>query len=108
MQQAKVIIEANTGTNPLLAIVLAIAIAAAMVTVTTLNFLNSGAYTTVKQIQIGIQTTDAVNQSDLDIISPINAADIDKYVTTLEQRLNTSDNYEDFGPEAVSDTALGL
>jgi hypothetical protein len=100
--------QPNTGINPFLVIMAAIALATAMVVITTVNFLHSGAYNTVKQIQIGVQTTEGINQSDLDVTSPINALDINEYAADLEQRLNTLDNYEDFGPEAVSDASLGL
>ena len=38
----------------------------------------------------------------------INAQDIDNYSLSIYQRLKAIDDYTDFGPEAVSDSALGL
>lgn len=100
--------KTEEGLNPFIAILGTMIITVVMVTVTTIVFLRSGAYATVKQIQLGIQATELVDQGDLDITSPINAADIDEYATSLSQRLNAIDNDKDFGPEAVSDAALGL
>jgi nitrogen fixation/metabolism regulation signal transduction histidine kinase len=100
--------ETIKGVNPIAAIAIAIAIAFVMVLVTTFIFLRSSAYATVKQIQIGIQATEAMDQGDLDITSPINAVDIDQYATSINQHLDMIDDYADFGPEAVSDAQLGL
>jgi hypothetical protein len=100
--------EAVKGFNPIIAIAIAITIAFFMVLATTITFLRSSAYTTVKQIQIGIQATESMNQGNLDITSPINAIDIDQYATGINQRLDMMDDYADFGPEAVADAQLGL
>jgi hypothetical protein len=100
--------EIVKGLNPTVAIALAIVIASAMVLGTTLSFLHSGAYTTVKQIQLGIETTESMDQGGLDITSPINAIDIDDYANSIDQRIKLIDDYADFGPEAVSDAQLGL
>jgi hypothetical protein len=100
--------EAVKGLNPTVAIALAIFIAFVMVLGTTLSFLRSGAYTTVKQIRLGIETTESMDQDGLDITSPINAIDIDDYANSIDQRIKLIDDYADFGPEAVSDAKLGL
>jgi cell division protein FtsL len=100
--------EVIKGVNPTIAITIAIAVAFVMVLATTIIFLRSSAYTTVKQIQIGIRATEAMNQGNLDITSPINAIDIDQYTDSINQRLNMIDDYADFGPEAVSNAQLGL
>ena len=90
----------------LLAIVILIALI--VVFITTVNFLKSNAYNTVKQIQLGIETTESIDGTDLDITSPINAIDIDDYYNSLSKRLQMVDDYADFGPESVSDQTLGL
>jgi hypothetical protein len=101
--------DSDKSVNPIAAIGIAIVLAGIMVMITTVNFLRSGAYTTVKQIQIGIKAVDSVNQSDeLDITSPINAIDIDEYASGINQRLDLINDYADFGPEAISDSSLGL
>ncbi len=100
--------EAIKGLNPTVAIALAILIASAMVLGTTLGFLRSDAYTTVKQIQLGIETTESMDRTGLDITSPINAIDIDDYANSIDQRIKLIDDYADFGPQAVSDAQLGL
>ena len=99
----------KTGLNPTVAIFLAIAISLIMVATTTATFLRSSAYTTVKQIQIGISATESIDSADgIDITSPINAVDIDEYVQDVKQRLSLLNDSADFGPEDVSDSALGL
>lgn len=98
----------NLGTNPLIAIGIAIFIAFIMVTATTVIFLHSDAYTTVKQIKIGNEAVKSLDKTLLDTDSPINAQDIDNYSLSIYQRLKAIDDYTDFGPEAVSDSALGL
>lgn len=100
--------EKIEGTNPVLAISMAVAIAALMVIATTYNFLHSGAYTTVKQIQIGTRVVHSIDQGDIDTTSPIKAADIDQYVLSIKERIKALDDTTDFGPAAVSDSALGL
>lgn len=100
--------EVIKGFNPTVAIAVAVAAAFVMVLVTTIIFLRSGAYATVKQIQIGIRATESMDQGNLDITSPINAIDIDQYADGISQRLNMIDDYADFGPEAVSNAQLGL
>lgn len=94
--------------NPLLAMTGVLIITGVMVAITTVVFLHSSAHTTVKQIQLGIEASNLIEQDDIDITSPINATDIDEYHTSINQRLNAIDDQEDFGPEAVSDKALGL
>ena len=100
--------EKTEGANPVLAIGIAIAVAALMVSATTFNFLHSGAYTTVKQIQIGTRVVHAIEQGDIDTISPIKAADIDQYALSIKERMKALDDNNDFGSAAVSDSALGL
>jgi hypothetical protein len=98
----------KSGLNVSAAVFIAIAIACVMVAVTTVIFLRSSAYTTVKQIQIGIKTTESLEHGDLDVTSPINAINIDDYASAINQRLKSVNDANDFGPETISDTALGL
>jgi hypothetical protein len=110
MPEDKTLPEKITGTSPILAIGLAVAVAAVMVTVTTIIFLNSSAYTTVKQIQTGsvvISSLD-LDRDGIDTITPIKAADIDAYAKNIKQRLQSLDDSGDFGPAPVSDSSLGL
>lgn len=96
------------GVNPLLAIGTAIVIALSMVIFTTVNFLHSGAYMTVKQIQIGIKAEHILADEDLDTDSPINASDLDVYANSMHQKIKILDDTADFGPGAVSDQSLDL
>jgi hypothetical protein len=98
----------NKGTNPLIFIGLAIAVAVVMVISTTTSFFRSGAYMTVKQIQIGTQSTISLNDESIDMLSPIKDSDIDVYASNISQRLKLLDDKADFGSEAVSDTSLKL
>lgn len=100
--------EKIEGTNPVLAIGIAIVIAALMVAATTYDFLHSGAYATVKQIQIGTRVVHSIDRGDIDTVSPIKAADIDQYALSIKERIEALDDNTDFGPAAVSDSALGL
>lgn len=99
---------AEHGTNPISAIALAIGLALAMVAVTFTIFINSGAYTTVKQIQVGTNFARSNKMDGYDSTSPIKATDIAKYQQDLNNRLNTYDDKNDFGPADISDSALGL
>lgn len=100
--------HALEGMNPITAIAGAIGVAAVMVLVTFLVFINSGAYTTVKQIQIGTKVVQSLISSDFDSKSPIKADDITQYQKSISQRLTTLDDGNDFTASDLSDTALGL
>jgi hypothetical protein len=95
------------GMNPVTAIIGAIVIAAAMVVVTFTVFVNSTAYATVKQIQIGTKIVQTLS-SDIDTKSPIKADDITQYQKSVEQRTATMDDASDFANADLSDQALGL
>ena len=89
-------------------LLLAVAVALSMVVITTVIFLRSGAYTTVKQIQIGSSLIDSKEFSDVKDTSPIKADDIDFYSKNINTKIDTIDDNADFGPENVSDKYLGL
>jgi hypothetical protein len=95
------------GMNPVTAIVGAIVIAAAMVLVTFVIFINSTAYATVKQIQIGTKIVQSLS-SDIDSKSPIKSDDITQYQKSIEQRMATIDDTNDFNASDLSDQSLGL
>ena len=95
------------GLNPVTAIVGAVVVAASMVLVTFLIFINSTAYATVKQIQIGTKIVQTLN-SDIDTKSPIKADDIVQFQKSIEQRTSTMDDSSDFNNSELSDQALGL
>lgn len=100
--------EKYIGANPLLAIGMAVGVAVLMITATTISFIRSDAYDTVKQIKTGSKMVQLINRDGLDILSPIKAADIDIFAQDFNKQLRSLDDYEDFGPNAVSDTSLGL
>ncbi|HUD03791.1 MAG TPA: hypothetical protein VMR51_03305 [Patescibacteria group bacterium] len=100
--------EIIEGANPVLAIGIAVLMAALMVAAATYSFLHSGAYTTVKQIQIGTRVVRSIDHGDIDTVSPIKAADIDQYASSIKERITVLDDNNDFGSAAVSDSALGL
>jgi len=109
MQEENIKLQ-DRETSPLLAIGIAVLVATIMTIVTTLIFLNSGAYTTVKQIQTGseIITPYQLSQVGIDTSKPIKASDIDDYASTIQKSLQTLNDNQDFGPVPVSDNSLGL
>ena len=94
--------------NPLVAIGIAIGIAFAMVMTTFTIFINSGAYTTVRQIQVGTKVARSLQGSNMDTRSPIKADDIGAYQQELNKRMRTIDDSTDFGQDDISDQTLGL
>lgn len=100
--------QGKRGTNLLYAIGIAVGIAILMTTVTTYSFYHSGAYTTVKQIQTGVQFVNSLDIEAIDAKAPINASDIDKYAQSIRAKLQTLEDEKDFGPQSVSDGSLGL
>ena len=96
--------------SPMLALIIAIIIAGLMVIVSTVVCLNSGAYTTVKQIQSGSKLIRSIDldKDGIDTSTPIKASDIDAYSASIKQRLQSLDDNTDFGPGPVSDASLGL
>jgi hypothetical protein len=93
--------------SPVMAISLAVVVASVMVITTTLVFFNSSAYETVKQIQTGIKTSTELSDN-LDTTSPIKASDIEVFYNSFINRLNSFDDHKDYGPDAISDKALGI
>jgi hypothetical protein len=100
--------QEGKGSNPVLFIGISLAVAVVIITATTVSFFRSSAYMTVKQIQIGIESVDALSDGKIDMLSPIKAEDIDIYAENLTQRLKLIDDNADFGPDAVSDSSLKL
>ena len=100
--------DTESSANPLFAIGVVVLVAIIMIIITTVSFLRSGAYTTVKQIQIGTQAVHLMDRNDLDTTSPINASDIDNIASNIKQQVQTLNDKNDFGPDDVSDSALGL
>ena len=96
------------GMNPVVAIGAAISVAIAMVMVTFVIFINSDAYQTVKQIQIGTTFAQSLKNSEYDTKSPIKADDITEYQKSVDQRLGTFDDTADFNPTDLSEQSLGL
>lgn len=100
--------KSTYGSNPILAIGTAIGVAIAMVSVTFTLFIHSGAYKTVKQIQVGTKLARSIKVEGYDSKSPIKATDITTYQLDLNKRLNKYNNQADFNPAVISDSALGL
>lgn len=108
MQQVIKRIEILTSGNPVVAISIAVGVALAMVLVTFVIFINSSAYATVKQIQVGTQVARTLQGTDVDTRSPIKADDIEAYQHRLNTQLQSINDEVDFGPNAISDQTLGL
>lgn len=108
MEESKQIPLSKKGISLLYAIGLTVAAAVIMILTTTIIFYNSGAYTTVKQIQTGNQYAKKIDRGSLDTISPINASDIDKYSKSINARLDAIDDKIDFSMDEISDRNLGL
>jgi hypothetical protein len=98
----------TNGSNPILAIGVAIALAMSMVAITFTIFIQSGAYNTVKQIQAGTDVAKSIKMSGFDTKSSIKASDIAKYEEAMMLKVNSLNDISDFGPDQISDTALGL
>ena len=96
------------GLHPIIAIAAAVFISLVMVATTFTMFIHSGAYNTVKQIQVGSQLTAASLGDSYDVTSPVNAIDIINYEAILKQKLSTIDNQTDFNSGAISPQTLGL
>ncbi len=95
------------GANPVVAIVAAIAIAAILVVITFLLFVNSSAYTTVKDIQKNASLS-SENTGDYDTTSPVKAVDIEETLKTTQEQIKDFDNQADYSPEEVSTQTLSL
>ena len=91
-----------------LALSIVIAIAVAMTAVTITVFLRSGAYVTVKQIQIGSHVSYTFEEGDLDVTSPIKSTDIDELAKNVYSRVQVLNDDVDFGSSDVTDVALTL
>jgi len=98
----------KNGTNLLWAIGISVLIAILMVVATTYSFYQSGAYTTVKQIQTGTKLVNSLDIGELDAKAPINASDIDEYARSINLKLKALNDQADFGPQGLSDASLGL
>lgn len=78
------------------AIALTIGISSLMVFLSFMIFINSGAYTTVKQISAAANVLQT-GLDDIDTKSPIQATDIEDYSKALPQRVKQFNDAEDFG-----------
>lgn len=94
--------------NPIVAIGIAIGVATIMVGVTFTVFINSSAYKTVKQIQVGTKLARSIKPEGYDSTAPIKASDVEAYSQRLNNKVNSYNNQLDFGPANISDSALGL
>jgi hypothetical protein len=82
-------------------------LAACFVIITFTVFLRSSAYETVQAIQANSKI-DGSSLGDYDTTSPVKTADIDETIRGIENKMNSLDNIENYGPDAVSDTSIGL
>ncbi len=78
------------------ALLLSVLISSALVGISFIIFLNSGAYATVKQISAA-ENVLQTKLEDIDTSSPIQASDIDEYAQNLPQRVRAFNDEEDFG-----------
>ena len=96
------------GANPLIAIGIAIGLAMLFVTTAFLVFINSGAYTTVKQIKAGTDFARSIKMDGYDTKSPIKTEAIEQYQKSIEQRLKLLSESGYFSSTEISDNGLGL
>lgn len=96
------------ATNPLVAISLAIGTALTLVLICFLIFINSSAYTTVKQIKAGTDFARSIKMDGYDTKSPIKAETVEDYQKSLDQRLRSLDESSYFNTTDISDASLGL
>ena len=101
----------ETSTRDSASLYLAIAgmacLAACFVIITFTMFLKSPTYKTVQAIQANARI-DGSALGDYDTTSPVKTADIDETIRGIENKMNSLDNIENYGPDALSDTSLGL
>jgi hypothetical protein len=95
------------GASLYVAIGVMMCIAAAFVVVTFTMFINSSAYKTVQDIQANAKIN-GPGLSDYDTTSPVKTADIDETIKGIENKMQSLDNQADYGPDGVSDSALGV
>jgi cell division protein FtsL len=89
-------------------IIMTILIAVILVVVSFAIFLKSGAYDTVRQIIIASNTLAEDDLKGYDVRSPIQADDLRQYGKTLDIRIKTLNDNEDFNQQSISDNALGI
>ena len=94
------------GVSLYVAIGIMVSLAAASVIITFTLFINSSAYKTVKEIQANSRVS-SPGLTDYDTTSPVKFADIDETSKGIENKIDGLDNQADYGPDAVSDSALG-
>jgi ABC-type lipoprotein release transport system permease subunit len=93
--------------NPIVAIAVAIGVAITLVALTFMSFLQSGAYTTVKNIKTNSQFSNS-ELSDYDTTSPVKSVDIEEVLKSIEADINSLDNQTNYSPDQLSDKSLGL
>ena len=96
----------NDGINIGWLIAVVIAITIILVSVSILIFFKSGAYETVKQISAG----HSINADDLkgyDTVSPVQPHDIEEYSKSLNIRIESFNDAEDFNQSLVDERVLG-
>lgn len=100
-------IHSNDSTTLYIALVTMVCVAAGFVAITFTIFLNSKAYKTVQDIQTSEKATGS-SLGDYDTTSPVKSIDINETLKLIENKLNGLDNSSDYGPDATSDSVLGL
>lgn len=89
-------------------IITTIFLSVSMVSLSFIIFLRSGAYDTVKQIRVATEVLQDDSLSSVDTTSPINAEDIEEFVTSLGPKINAVETHKDFTIDAISEEALGF
>lgn len=88
-------------------VVIVIGISAALVLVSFTIFLNSGAYSTVKQITAAAQTLQKDDLEGYDTTSPIRADTLGSYMRGLEAKVQGLDDSKDFRQDLLDKEDLG-
>lgn len=95
-------------TNPVSALGVVIVLAVLMIVFTTILFLRSDAFNTVKQIQAGIKATDKSDLSNYDTTTPVKSEDLDNFSKNLELKLAPIKDESDYSTSKVDYGSLGI
>jgi hypothetical protein len=100
--------QKEQGFNPILALLIVIAIAVSLVTVSTIIFFNSDSYATVKQIQKGVQAANSTDLSKYDTTSPVKSQDIEDFNNKIKSQLQPIGSEDELSKPAIDYQSVGL
>lgn len=95
------------GLSPIVVVLVAVGLSIVMIVLTFTAFLQSSAFTTVKNIKTYAQFSSS-ELSDYDTTSPVKAVDIEEALKSIEADINSLNNQTNYTPDQLSDESLGL